>query len=896
MQSKLHHAPARGSAASASSRRAAPAPAAATRRSVAAAAATGGAATSVASMSSQMRAVRSKMEEDEQLRVLMAGFRGANLNEDDFASSNVRMELIETDSDSDHQLPLTYDVDAISRYWDRRPVSVITRIAQLLGISGKFLTGLGVDAAAGTLRENEVKRAIQLRDIVTSLGPAYIKLGQALSIRPDLLSPAAMNELQKLCDKVPSFDSKLAMQVINEELGAPWYEVFAELTPEPIAAASLGQVYKGRLKTGETVAVKVQRPYVLETVTIDLYIIRRLGIFLRRFPQLTTDVVALLDEWAARFFEELDYVHEGANAERFAEQMRVDLPQVVVPRTYFEYTSRRVLTTEWLEGEKLSQSQAADVGNLVNVGVICYLKQLLETGFFHADPHPGNLIRTPDGRLAILDFGLMTQVDDNIKFGMIEAISHLIHRDYEAIVKDFVTLDFIPEGTDLRPILPVLAKVFDQALEGGGAKNINFQELAADLAQITFDYPFRIPPYFALIIRAIGVLEGIALVGNPDFALVDEAYPYIAKRLLTDDSPRLRAALKYMVYGRNGVFDAERLIDLLGALEQFVDRSQTAMGDLGTAGSLASAGSMGSSMGSFSSLSSVDAEADAAVMAAAAAAADRRASGAGASSSSGIGAPAAPQGFPFPFPPPPFPFPFPFPGAPVTLGLPGGGFGFPGSASDPAVSGGLPAPAMLDTAGGGLLGPLTALLPPPLAAAVAAAISQQSAQPGALASIGGLSATTTGAGMGGAAQLRTRAALRFIFSPEGSFFRDFMMDELVKSIDALSREQAIAVVTTLGLQNAVVPVLLPGAPRAFLPLAPSLTEEDRRVVENVTKIAAFLGRGGPGGLQQGLASDGLAVAGELLPVMPAVATEIVPQLAQRLASRLTARAVREILM
>jgi aarF domain-containing kinase len=112
---------------------------------------------------------------------------------------------------------------------------------------------------------------------------------------------------------------------------------------------------------------------------------------------------------------------------------------------------------------------------------------------------------------------------------MIEAIAHLIHRDYDAIVKDFVKLGFIPEGVNLDPILPVLAKVFDQALEGGGAKNINFQELAADLAQITFDYPFRIPPYFALIIRAIGVLEGIALVGDPEFAIVDEAYPYIAQ-------------------------------------------------------------------------------------------------------------------------------------------------------------------------------------------------------------------------------------------------------------------------------------------------------------------------------------------------------------------------------
>merc|ERR1712127_152202 len=128
---------------------------------------------------------------------------------------------------------------------------------------------------------------------------------------------------------------------------------------------------------------------------------------------------------------------------------------------------------------------------------------------------------------------------------------------------------FIPKGTDTKPIVPALTKVFDVALAGGGAKSINFQELAADLAQITFDYPFRIPPYFALIIRAISVLEGIALVGNPNFAIIDEAYPYIARRLMTDDSPRLKAALRYMVYGKEGSFDAENLIDLLQALEKF---------------------------------------------------------------------------------------------------------------------------------------------------------------------------------------------------------------------------------------------------------------------------------------------------------------------------------------
>lgn len=179
------------------------------------------------------------------------------------------------------------------------------------------------------------------------------------------------------------------------------------------------------------------------------------------------------------------------------------------------------------------------------------------------------MLRTTDGKLAILDFGLMTEITDDQKYGMVEAIAHLINRDYSEIGIDFINLGFIPPNTDTSPIVPALTKVFDVALAGGGAKSINFQELAADLAEITYEYPFKIPPYFALIIRAISVLEGIALVGNPNFAIIDEAYPYIARRLMTDRSPRLRAALRYMIYGREGVFDAENAIDLLQALEKF---------------------------------------------------------------------------------------------------------------------------------------------------------------------------------------------------------------------------------------------------------------------------------------------------------------------------------------
>ncbi|XP_010936093.1 uncharacterized protein [Elaeis guineensis] len=711
-----------------------------------------GTTNALGNVSDEIKRVRKQMEEDEQLATLMRGLRGQNLADSQFADENVRLRLVEVpEMNSSETLPLVYDPDIVASYWGKRPRAVATRVVQLLSVAGGFLSHLAWDLITKKIKENEVARAIELREIVTSLGPAYIKLGQALSIRPDILSPAAMTELQKLCDKVPSFPDDVAMSLIKEELGQPWYNIYSELTSSPIAAASLGQVYKGRLKeTGELVAVKVQRPFVLETVTIDLYIIRKLGLFLRRFPQVSIDVVGLVDEWASRFFEELDYVNEGENGSLFAEMMREDLPQVVIPKTYHKYTSRKVLTTQWIEGEKLSQSTEDDVGELVNVGVICYLKQLLDTGFFHADPHPGNMIRTPDGKLAILDFGLVTRLTDDQKYGMIEAIAHLIHRDYGAIVKDFVKLDFIPDGVNLDPILPVLAKVFDQALEGGGAKNINFQELASDLAQITFDYPFRIPPYFALIIRAIGVLEGIALVGNPDFAIVDEAYPYIAQRLLTDESPRLRNALRYTIYGKSGVFDAERFMDVMQAFENFISAAKS-----------------------------------------------------------------------------------------------GGGENLNGNMADLGV---------LQSQPGYLVPVFPAMVP-------------QAEQP-----------------------IRTRAALAFLLSEKGNFFREFILDEIVKAIDALSREQLVQITAALGIVNsAPIFSMVPLRPAALLP---TITEEDRAVLNNVQKVVKFL----TSGTSKSTLDQDVNIAyiiQELLPVLPGISAKVLPDVLSRLSSRILARLIRE---
>ena len=213
-------------------------------------------------------------------------------------------------------------------------------MVQVASVGGGFIARTALDAFLGRDDpELEVKRAGELRDLITSLGPFYIKLGQALSIRPDVLSPRSMVELQKLCDKVPSYDSKIAFKTIEKELGKRVDELFSEITPEPMAAASLGQVYKATLRaTGDVVAVKTQRPGVLETVSLDLYLAREIGVLARSLPALTDrlDAVALLDEFAFRFFQELDYNAECENGIRIKEQMKV-LPMVVIPGSKFSY-------------------------------------------------------------------------------------------------------------------------------------------------------------------------------------------------------------------------------------------------------------------------------------------------------------------------------------------------------------------------------------------------------------------------------------------------------------------------------------------------------------------------------------------------------------------------------
>ena len=456
-------------------------------------------------------------------------------------------------------------VDIVTHYQDR-PLQVLRRILAVLRPTLSFVFGLWSDSKRGIVVKNDRRRAAQLRELLTRLGPAYIKIGQALSTRPDLVPPAYLEELTKLQDQLPPFANEIAYQFIQEELGALPEEVYAELSPQPIAAASLGQVYKGKLKTGEEVAIKVQRPDLRERITVDLYILRRIAAWVQKnVKRVRSDLVGILDELGERIFEEMDYIHEGENAERFF-QLYGHMKDVYVPKIYWEYTNRRVLTMEWINGTKLTQTeeiraQGIDARYLIEVGVQCSLRQLLEHGFFHADPHPGNLLATTDGKLAYLDFGMMSEIKPAQRYGLIEAIVHVVNRDFEGLAKDYVKLEFLSPETDLTPIIPAFARVFADA-QGASVAELNIKSITDELSALMYEYPFRVPPYYALIIRSLVTLEGIAIYIDPNFKVLSEAYPYVSKRLLTDPAPQLRASLQDLLF-KDGRFRWNRLENLL---------------------------------------------------------------------------------------------------------------------------------------------------------------------------------------------------------------------------------------------------------------------------------------------------------------------------------------------
>ena len=472
---------------------------------------------------------------------------------------------------------MRYDPGRDLRWLLLRPWIAIPRLIQVLwSLGGLVLVLLLQGGSSDSAVQQRLARRIL--NTLTGLGPCFIKVGQALSTRPDLVRRDWLEELTRLQDDLPAFPHALALERIEQELGAPAHELFDEFPDAPIAAASLGQVYKARLEGNAWVAVKVQRPNLTFILRRDLVLIRLLGVITAPLLPLNLGfgLGDIIDEFGRSLFEEIDYVQEADNAERFA-SLFADNDAVYVPRVERMLSSTRVLTTTWIDGAKMRDSDELqalqlDPAALIRTGVICGLQQLLEFGYFHADPHPGNLFamqgRSGDlGHVGYVDFGMMDSISDSDRLTLTGAVVHLINRDFAGLAEDFQSLGFLSPSADLTPIVPALEEVLGGSL-GDSVGSFNFKAITDRFSELMFDYPFRVPARFALIIRAVVSQEGLALRLDPTFRIIAVAYPYVARRLLAGDTREMRDKLLEVIFDADGRLSLDRLENLLAVVGQ----------------------------------------------------------------------------------------------------------------------------------------------------------------------------------------------------------------------------------------------------------------------------------------------------------------------------------------
>ena len=433
----------------------------------------------------------------------------------------------------------------------------------------------------GNSKNKNVQRNLSkyLFDVITNLGPCFIKLGQALSTRPDLVRQDWLNELTNLQDNLPPFDHKIALKIIEEEFGAPANELFSDFPDEPIASASLGQVYKAKTNNNDYCAVKVQRPNLYFLIRRDIVILKILSTIFSPFLPLNIGVGIgeIIDEFGKALFEEIDYEKEAKNALKFASLFKSN-PNVFIPKLLKEFSTKRVLTTSWIDGFKLRDRETLERNNLIPASfiktcVISGLQQLFEYGYFHADPHPGNLFAlnggsTDCGNLAYVDFGMMDTITDFDRLTLIKAIVHLINEEYYLLAKDFQKLGFLTKDQNIEQLVEPLKEVLGGSF-GAEVGNFNLKNVTDKFSKLMYKYPFRVPSRFALIIRAVVSQEGLALRLDPEFKILKIAYPYIAKKLLTDNSDEILDILLEILFDNKGKIQIEKVESLLNIL--FVD-------------------------------------------------------------------------------------------------------------------------------------------------------------------------------------------------------------------------------------------------------------------------------------------------------------------------------------
>ncbi len=371
----------------------------------------------------------------------------------------------------------------------------------------------------------------RVRHTLEQLGPTYIKLGQILSTRPDLLPPEYIAELSKLLDAAPPVASQEILAELERELGATAQEIFAHFEVQPVAAASIGQAHRAILKNGEKVVVKIRRPGVERIVEADLDILARQARFLENRLAIARDyrLTGLLDEFGRTLHDELDYTNEGRNADRLRRNLERD-PRVLVPRVYWDLTTRSVITLQELRGIKLLdvellKAEGYNLSAIADLIVDTYLKQVFVDGFFHADPHPANVLVCGE-QVAFVDFGMMGYLTPGTKDLMADLLVSLMNQDVDRVAQTVVRLGAIDRPTDVdalhRDIQRLFVRYYGVALE-----EVRLDESLNDVMAVALRHRIRLPADLAVLARTVAVLEGVARTLDPGFVLVDKARPLV---------------------------------------------------------------------------------------------------------------------------------------------------------------------------------------------------------------------------------------------------------------------------------------------------------------------------------------------------------------------------------
>ncbi|MEL4898018.1 ABC1 kinase family protein [Crocosphaera sp. Alani8] len=374
-------------------------------------------------------------------------------------------------------------------------------------------------------------QAVWIRENLLNLGPTFIKVGQLFSTRADLFPAEYVEELSKLQDEVPAFTYEQVSKIIEKDLGKSLSQLFRNFDPVPIAAASLGQVHKAKLYSGEEVVVKIQRPGLKELFTIDLAILKKIAYYFQNHPKWGKgrDWIGIYEECCKILWQETDYLNEGQNADTFRRNFRGE-DWVKVPRVYWRYTSPRVLTLEYLPGIKISHYEGLEAAGLdrkllARLGAKAYLCQLLNDGFFHADPHPGNIAVDTDGSLIFYDFGMMGRINTNVREKLMDTLFGIAQKDGDRVVSSLVALGALSATDDMGPVRRSIQFMLDNFMD----KPFEEQSIAAisdDLYEIAYDQPFRFPATFTFVMRAFSTLEGVGKGLDPNFNFMEVAQPF----------------------------------------------------------------------------------------------------------------------------------------------------------------------------------------------------------------------------------------------------------------------------------------------------------------------------------------------------------------------------------